>query len=188
LANSKKKRPKPKTKSKATKSRSTAKVVAVVVHHLKKTLETEPEIDFGTGPLALDAAVDELAAKLLAFFHSDRSVLLGGFREANPQLHPVERAMKTYYEGKLSFNELTVRIAEQLENRLQGVRLATGGYLIFVDMKVGRKRELIFAMLNHVPGVRIDEDTLVLKLTKHLDYQRLRQAVRFELERYLERD
>lgn len=156
----------------------------LIVHELKKQPEmAEAELILSKEPLPITEDSIELIARLDQIFERKNDLLQGFLSEPDESLFPA------YYqqwlmEGRdrshfITFSNDTMKVLQQ---SLQGVIGAKGGYLLYADYTMEEQRMLGIYLIRETPGMLFvnDEESEALKLTttQYLDVDHMAMAVR----------
>jgi len=145
----------------------------LIVHELKKQPESaEAELLLSNAPLPITDQAIELIGRLDQIFER-KNDLLQGFLAA-----PDESLFPAYYESWLmegrdraNFLPFTNDTMKALQQSLQGVIGAKGGYLLYADYTMEEQRMLGIFLIRETPGMVFvkDEEALKLTTTQYLD-------------------
>jgi len=156
----------------------------LIVHELKKQPESaETELILSKAPLPISEQAIELIGRLDQIFER-KNDLLQGFLAA-----PDESLFPAYYQNWLTegrdrsnfivFSNDTMKVLQQ---SLNGVIGAKGGYLLYADYTMEEQRMLGIFLIRETPGMIFiaDEETqgIKLSLTQYLDVDHMAMAVR----------
>lgn len=154
----------------------------LIVHELKKQPEaSEAELVLSKEPLPISEQAIELIGRLDQIFER-KNDLLQGFLAA-----PDESLFPAYYENWLmegrdrsnflTFSNDTMKVLQQ---SLQGVIGAKGGYLLYADYTMEEQRMLGIFLIRDTPGMIFvkEEEALKLQTTQYLDVDHMAMAVR----------
>lgn len=156
----------------------------LIVHELKKQPESaESELLLSKEPLPISEQAIELIGRLDQIFERKNDLLQGFLSEPDESLFPA------YYESWLmegrdrsnfiTFSEDTMKVLQQ---SLNGVIGAKGGYLLYADYTMEEQRMLGIFLIRETPGMIFVTDesgeALKLSLTQYLDVDHMAMAVR----------
>jgi len=156
----------------------------LIVHELKKQPESaESELLLSKEPLPISEQAIELIGRLDQIFERKNDLLQGFLAEPDESLFPA------YYENWLtegrdrtnfiSFSNDTMKVLQQ---SLNGVIGAKGGYLLYADYTMEEQRMLGIFLIRETPGMIFVTDesgeALQLALTQYLDVDHMAMAVR----------
>jgi len=156
----------------------------LIVHELKKQPESaETELLLSKEPLPISEQAIELIGRLDQIFERKNDLLQGFLSEPDESLFPA------YYESWLmegrdrtnfiQFSEDTMKVLQQ---SLNGVIGAKGGYLLYADYTMEEQRMLGIFLIRETPGmIFVTDETgeaLKLSLTQYLDVDHMAMAVR----------
>lgn len=162
-------------------------IVEAIVHRLSKAMHTQGEdsvqLSFAPAVLPIDETLTNVCTELLALY--SRSPGNSGRLGGNPDLHVFPVRLGEYLRGELSFREVTEKTARLIANRMETVAFSSGGHALFLRYRVLPNDFFVVAMLKLKAGAGINEDDLTLLPTLSIDLDKLNEAARINLTRYL---
>lgn len=160
-------------------------IIEATIHRLQKAAHTHGEgsvtTQFRAGNLPIDETLEGVCRDLLALYNrtSDSSGTFGN----NPNVHVFPVRLDEYLQDELAFYDLSQATVELIASQMAGVRLASGGYALFLRYREPPNEFLLIAMLKLKPGAGIDEDSLALLATLNIDLDLLNEAARINITR-----
>lgn len=160
-------------------------IIEATIHRLRKAAHTHGEGSVTTqlreNNLPIDETLEGVCRDLLALYHrtSDSSGTFGN----NPNVHVFPVRFDEYLQGALPFPDLSQATVDLIASQMAGVRLANGGYALFLRYREPPNDFLLIAMLKLKPGAGIDEDSLGLLPTLNIDLDLLNEAARINITR-----
>src|SRR5690606_18297485 len=120
-----------------------------------------------------DETLGVVSRDLLSLYSrtSDSSGTFG----SNPTVHVFPVRFNDYLKGTLSFKKLAQDTVELIASQMANVRLANGGYALFLRYREPPNEFLLIAMLKLKPGAGIDENSLGLLPTLNIDLDLLNE-------------
>ncbi|MCK9505863.1 MAG: nucleoid-associated protein [Porticoccaceae bacterium] len=161
-------------------------IIEATIHHLQKSAHTHGEGSVTTklreSNLSVDETLEGISRDLLALYNrsTDSSGTFG--RNPNTYIFPVR--FGEYLQGAIDFSGLSEAAVDLIANQMAGSRLANGGYALFLRYQEPPNEFLLIAMLKLKPGAGIDEDSLGLLPTLHIDLDLLNEAARINITRF----
>lgn len=162
------------------------KIIEATIHHLQKSAHTHGEGSVTTrlrkNNLPVDETLEGICRDLLALYNrtSDSSGTFG--KNPNTYVFPVR--LDEFLKKKVGFSELSQSTVDLIAKKMEGARLANGGYALFLHYQEPPNEFLLIAMLKLKPGAGIDEDSLGLLPTLHIDLDLLNEAARINITRF----
>jgi nucleoid-associated protein len=160
-------------------------IIEATIHRLQKAAHTHGEGSVTTqlraNNLPIDETLEGVCRDLLALYNrtSDSSGTFGN----NPNVHVFPVRFDEYLQGTLAFHDLSQATVDLIASQMAGVRLANGGYALFLRYREPPNDFLLIAMLKLKPGAGIDEDSLGLLPTLNIDLDLLNEAARINITR-----
>ncbi|WP_306534303.1 nucleoid-associated protein [Geobacter sp.] len=152
-----------------------------IVHRVVKAVGAgETKIQTRPDVLAMSEAVITLVDEILTIYNNKSARAYGVF---NPDLdnYPFASYTEEYLLSNSNFVDYTIKSLKRLSNKIKDVTLATGGYIAFIHYKTETKNYIMVVMLNDKYGTAIDESTLEINKTIHLDLNKLHFAARLNV-------
>jgi nucleoid-associated protein len=159
----------------------TAVIENFIIHRvLKKAGATEASIKTRDKVLDVSVEVEDLVKDILNVYNSKSARAYGIF---NPDIetYPFSKYVKHYLSEPKVFVQFTQTSMVRLQNRIKDATLATGGYIAFIHYKTELKNYVMVVMLNDKGGTAINEATLEVNKTMHLDLSKLHFAARLNV-------
>lgn len=160
---------------------STKIIQAAIVHSLLKSqYSADVSMHLRDKLLNVTPALQRLVGAVHEAYSNRAGKSYGAF-EADAELHPAQTHIRRIAstEGDV-FVEATHALMRILAKEAGNESLATGGYVLFVDLNNGATRWLLVAVLTDVAGAAINNDLDVVDAT-HLDLSAMRFAARVNL-------
>lgn len=154
------------------------KISNAIVHQINKGRNQTATALKASAPLSTDGALTNLVTGVNDFFDGRRHIIYGGF-DKDDQYTRVN--INEYTNGKVNFTKCTHAIVDILVKMMNSQSWSTGGYILFAHYKLSSNEHFAISMINDIDGVAIDDKTLTVRLTKHIELGRLHQAVRVDL-------
>ncbi|WHL19020.1 nucleoid-associated protein [Stenotrophomonas acidaminiphila] len=160
-------------------------IIEATIHRLQKAIHTHGEGSVTTqlraNNLPIDETLEGVCRDLLALYNrtSDSSGTFGS--NSNVHLFPVR--LDEYLQGTLNFYDLSQATVDLIASQMASVRLANGGYALFLRYRVPPNDFLLIAMLKLKSGAGIDENSLGLLPTLNIDLDLLNEAARINITR-----
>jgi len=146
-------------------------IIEATIHRLQKAVHTHGEDSVTTqlqdGNLPIDETLEGVCRNLLALYNrtSDSSGTFG----SSPNVHVFPVRFGEYFQGVMTFPDLTSATVDLIANQMAASRLANSGYALFLRYRERPNDFLLIAMLKLKPGAGIDEDSLSLQPTLSID-------------------
>ncbi len=159
----------------------TAVIENFIIHRvLKKAGATEASIKTREEVLNVSVEVEDLVRDILNVYNS-KSARAYGIFNPDTENYPFSKYVKSYLSDQALFVKFTHNSMVRLQNRIKDATLATGGYIAFIHYKTEMKNYVMVVMLNDKGGTAIDEATLEVNKTMHLDLDKLHFAARLNV-------
>ncbi len=154
-------------------------VDAAVLHKLdKEPHQGDARVTPRQGALALTPKVIELVEKIDALYGHKANKGYGRF-EADVINYPSSQLLTTLYDGGATFIETSQQLLQVLAQRANAQPLARGGYVLMAQLSGDNDaRWFLVAIINNVSGPAVDEATLEVVESMHVDLENLRVAGR----------
>lgn len=165
------------------------KVEAAVIHRLIKERHGKASVITRDAPLELTASVIKLVTDVHELYSDKPGKGFGRF-EADEVNYPAAPVLRDYVlHGKTSFIDATKVLMGVLATKASPVALATGGFVLMAHMSnAAGARWFVVAIVTNVQGSAVNEATLDVVDTVHVDMQNLRVAGRVNIGDWLEGD
>ncbi len=154
----------------------------LIVHELRKQPESaETELLLSKDPLPITEQSIELIGRLDEIFERKNDLLQGFLAEPDESLFPA------YYEtwlmegrNRSNFIDFSNDTMKVLQQSLNGVIGAKGGYLLYADYTMEEQRMLGIFLIRDTSGMIFvqEEEALKLTTTQYLDVDHMAMAVR----------
>lgn len=118
----------------------------------------------------------------------DNNATFGTFAAAEEEPGRFPTAFETFrveQQSPQAFLTLTKIAMQSLFNRARDVNFASGGYILFASYQSNQKAFFLVAMIKQREGLQLDENLVPVGITE-LDLNKLHQAARINVERYVE--
>lgn len=164
-------------------------VEAAVIHKLVKERHGKAAIVTRDAPLELTASVIKLVTDVHELYSDKPGKGFGRF-EADEVNYPAAAILRDYVcHGKTSFIDASKLLMGVLATKASPVALATGGFVLLAHMSnAAGARWFVVAIVTNVRGSAVNEATLDVVDTVHVDMQNLRVAGRVNIGDWLEGD
>jgi nucleoid-associated protein len=158
------------------------KVEAAVIHKLVKERHGKATVVTRNTPLELSDSVIKLVTDVHELY-SDRPGKGFGRFEADEVNFPVATVLRDYlHHSKTSFIDATKLLMGVLATKASPVALATGGFVLMAHMSnSAAARWFVVAIVTNVQGSAVNEATMDVVDTVHVDMQNLRVAGRVNI-------
>lgn len=163
------------------------KVEAAVIHRLVKERHGKATISTRDEPLELTEPVIKLVTDVHELYTEKPGKGFGRFH-ADEVNYPVAAVLREYVDhGSNSFIDTTKQLMGVLATKASPVALATGGFVLMAHMSnAAGSRWFIVAIVTNVQGSAVNEATMDVVDTVHIDMQNLRVAGRVNIGDWLE--
>ena len=160
-----------------------------IIHKLIKEKHGTATVIERTTPLSITEPVRKLVTDIHDLYASRASKGYGRF-EADTVNYPSSVILKSFYQdGSTSFEEASKQLMSVLVAKSSPVALATGGYVLMAQVSNDAGVNwFIVAIINNVKGSAIDEASLEVIDTVHVNLNDLRVAGRVNLNDWLSED
>lgn len=161
-------------------------IIDATIHRLIKEAHTHGagsvQTQMRSSNLPIDDTLQIISRDLLSLYNrsSDSSGTFG----SNPNTHLFPIRFDDYLLGNLSFPELCQATVDLISQQMANVRLANGGYALFLRYHEAPNDFLLIAMLKLKAGAGIDEASLGLLPTLNIDLSLLNEAARINITRF----
>ena len=121
----------------------------------------------------------ELVSSLTKLYGSKTGRGYGEFID-NIDGYPLQTRLSEYLGGNISFLAFTKRAMKILKSKIDDARLATGGYLLFVEYLNEESHSFIIASIKDKKGLAFDNN-LNLNGQMHLDLDKLHEMAKIDI-------
>lgn len=158
----------------------------VIIHKLVKEKHGQSSIVPRTAALTVTEPVAKLVHDIHHLYTSKSTKGYGRFEEDETN-YPTARILRDWFVGQSqSFADASQELLTVLANRADSAPLSTGGYVLMAHVtNASDENWFIVAIINNVSGSAIDDRTLEIVDTVHVDLQNLRVAGRITLSDWL---
>lgn len=165
------------------------KVEAAVIHRLVKERHGKATVVTRDSPLELNPSVVKLVNDVHELYSDKPGKGFGRF-EADEVNYPAATVLRDYvHHGKTTFIDATKQLMGILAAKASPVALATGGFVLMAHMSNATgARWFVVAIVTNVQGSAVNEATLDVVDTVHVDMQNLRVAGRVNVGDWLAGD
>ncbi|KXS34072.1 MAG: nucleoid-associated protein [Idiomarina sp. T82-3] len=161
-----------------------------VIHHLRK--ESKKPIE---KPILRDAtlnceskAVRKLIDGVINLYGTkDNNAIFGTFAESPEEkgFFPASfEKFRSSNQSEQQFIDMTVTAMRSLQSKARDVNFASGGYILFASYTSDNKPFLLIAMIKQRDGIQLNDNLEPIGI-QELDLNKLHQAARINIERYL---
>lgn len=152
-----------------------------IVHRVIKSVGGgEASIQTREDILTISEPVTSLVKEILLLYNNKSSRAYGVFNP-DDENYPFAKYVNEYLYNGTNFVDFSVKSMKRLHNKIKDVTLATGGYISFIHYKSELKNYVMVVMLNDKYGTAINESTLEINKTIHLDLNKLHFAARLNV-------
>lgn len=155
------------------------KVEAAIIHKLVKDRHGAASVQAREAALALTAPVTKLVEDIHELYAEKPGKGYGRF-EADEINFPAASILRSHFKAKsASFLDTSKKLMSVLAAKASPVALATGGFVLMASMSnAAGARWFVVAIINNVHGSAVNESTLDVVDSVHVDMQNLRVAGR----------
>ena len=165
----------------------------VVIHHLRKESK-QPIQPSVIKEETLDSnaeSVQKLVEGVINLYGTKgNNAIFGTFANSIEERGFFPGAFETFRQGTQSaddFIALTKTAMNSLQAKARDVNFASGGYILFASYLSDNKPFLLMAMIKQREGIQLNENLEPVGI-QELDLNKLHQAARINIERYLEHE
>ncbi|WP_123632347.1 nucleoid-associated protein [Salinisphaera orenii] len=160
-----------------------------IIHELDKAAHSSAvSVRYGKEPLdTTDSTVKDLASQLVGLIGQRQStVLWGQFSENRREGRFPGAVQKLTQEHSFEeFKRLTSVALDELREQIAKESLATGGYVCFFVYRASGESFLLIVMVKEKGAITVNSDLKPTQITE-IDFSKLHQAARVNLDRYRE--
>ena len=147
-----------------------------------------------TGPASIhvdcrdsELPADELTEKSAEAIRSIYARVINGYGvfSSDEETYRFPAILRLYVDGNLSFVDFSTKACHIIGRHMQSQALATGGFIFFADYQHAGNRWVLIASLKLREGAGVDEEDLSLHETLSLDIDRLHEAARINVSKWL---
>ncbi len=159
---------------------------AAVIHKLIKEPHGLTSVQTRDEPLPLTEPVRNLVNEISKFYASKPSKGYGRF-EDDVLTYPTSTVLRRIFEAQdVTFVEGSKLLLDVLAGKARQAPLSKGGYVLMAHgQNDGGDRWFLTAIINNVPGNAVNEETLEIVESMHVDVDNLRVAGRVNLSSWL---
>lgn len=158
-----------------------------VVHRISKNRNGQTELKLRTSNLPLTETAIRLITEIHRLYTSKSGKMFGVFR-TDATTYPVSGFLKNHIDKASSFLEFTEKSMRIAKSKIETQNLATGGYFLFSKYKIDEIEYLSVVTLNDTQGASIDENTLEINDSFHLNLEDLHLASLINISNWLSGD
>lgn len=165
----------------------------VVIHHLRKESK-QPIQPSVIKEETLDSnaeSVRKLVEGVISLYGTKgNNAIFGTFANSMEERGFFPGAFEKFRQGTQSANDfisLTKTAMNSLQAKARDVNFASGGYILFASYHTDNKPFLLMAMIKQREGIQLNENLEPVGI-QELDLNKLHQAARINIERYLEHE
>ena len=152
-------------------------IINSVVHRLEKERNKKSLLKLRDSILEVGEPLENLLFEIRKVYNKKTGKSYGIFKN-DISIYPFSDFLRQQIDDELEFIEFTKKAMSLFKSKIDIANLATGGYVLFIHYE----NYLMVVMLNDKSGVTIDDKTLEVLDTNHLDLEKLHLAARIDLE------
>ena len=161
----------------------------VIIHRLDKAKHGKVSVVLRDKDLPITEPVKKLVLDIHELYANRAGKGYGRFESDEINYPSASILRKCFSEKSLDFADASKQLLSVLAAKAGDAPLATGGYVLMAHITNAANFEwFIVAMINNVSGSAIDEKTLEVIDTVHIDFENLRVAGRVSLTDWLGED
>lgn len=161
-------------------------ITAAVIHKLVKDQHKQSTIQERANVLPLTEPVRKLVADITDLYGEKANKAYGTF-DPDETTYPSAGILRRVFEDKsLSFIEGTKKLLRVLASRADQAALSKGGYVLMAHGKSDSGSDwFLVALINNVDSAAVNDESLEIIKTVHVDLENLRVAGRVDLSKWI---
>lgn len=158
-------------------------VVKSIVHRLEKKRNQKSTLKLRKDLLPISVPLTNLLSELRIVYNKKTGKSYGIF-QPDDETYPFKKFLLQYIKNESDFASFSNKSMSLFKSKIDSANLATGGYVIFIHYKVNETNYLMVVMLSDKSGITINDETLDLLDTTHLDLEKLHLAGRIDVDQW----
>jgi len=151
-----------------------------ILHRLEKHRNEKSTLKTRKTVLEVTQPVESLLYEIRRVY-SEKTGKAYGLFQSDSIAYPFSSLLGRYLDDENTFVDFTKDAMSLFKSKIDPANLATGGYVLYIHYNANEKDYLMIVMLNDKSGVSINDHTLDVLSSTHLDLDHLHLAARLDI-------